>query len=173
MTVANTPPSKVWMGKPDVKGGAEPNGDSKPRCLGQCWPTSPRRRETASAGCGASLAAAAYSASEGLRTIVIERGAPGGQAGTSSRIENYLGFPTGVSGDELARRALQQARSSASRLPSEKAAWSSRSSTNFSAAPPGERIWPAALVRSKRWNLWHETRAGVKVLALQRAEEES
>ena len=49
-------------------------------------------------------------ASEGLRTLVIEREAPGGQAGTSSRIENYLGFPNGVSGDELAARALQQAR---------------------------------------------------------------
>jgi thioredoxin reductase (NADPH) len=57
----------------------------------------------------AGLAAAVYGASEGLRTIVIEREAPGGQAETSSRIENYLGFPTGVSGDELARRALQQA----------------------------------------------------------------
>jgi len=58
----------------------------------------------------AGLAAAVYGASEGLRTIVIEREAPGGQAGTSSRIENYLGFPNGVSGDELASRALQQAR---------------------------------------------------------------
>jgi thioredoxin reductase (NADPH) len=58
----------------------------------------------------AGLAAAVYGASEGLRTIVIEREAPGGQAGTSSRIENYLGFPSGVSGDELASRALQQAR---------------------------------------------------------------
>jgi thioredoxin reductase (NADPH) len=57
----------------------------------------------------AGLAAAVYGASEGLRTIVVEREAPGGQAETSSRIENYLGFPTGVSGDELARRALQQA----------------------------------------------------------------
>ena len=57
----------------------------------------------------AGLAAAVYGASEGLRTIVIEREAPGGQAGTSSRIENYLGFPSGVSGDELASRALQQA----------------------------------------------------------------
>jgi len=56
----------------------------------------------------AGLAAAVYGASEGLRTLVIEREAPGGQAETSSRIENYLGFPTGVSGDELARRALQQ-----------------------------------------------------------------
>lgn len=58
----------------------------------------------------AGLAAAVYGASEGLRTIVVEREAPGGQAGTSSRIENYLGFPNGVSGDELASRALQQAR---------------------------------------------------------------
>ncbi len=57
----------------------------------------------------AGLAAAVYGASEGLRTLVIEREAPGGQAETSSRIENYLGFPTGVSGDELSRRALQQA----------------------------------------------------------------
>jgi thioredoxin reductase (NADPH) len=58
----------------------------------------------------AGLAAAVYGASEGLRTIVVEREAPGGQAGTSSRIENYLGFPSGVSGDELASRALSQAR---------------------------------------------------------------
>ena len=58
----------------------------------------------------AGLAAAVYGASEGLRTIVVEREAPGGQAGTSSRIENYLGFHDGVSGDELASRALRQAR---------------------------------------------------------------
>ncbi len=57
----------------------------------------------------AGLAAAVYGASEGLRTIVVEREAPGGQAGTSSRIENYLGFPNGISGDELASRALRQA----------------------------------------------------------------
>jgi len=58
----------------------------------------------------AGLAAAVYGASEGLRTLVVEREAPGGQAGTSSRIENYLGFPSGISGDELANRALRQAR---------------------------------------------------------------
>ena len=58
----------------------------------------------------AGLAAAVYAASEGLSTVVVEREAPGGQAGTSSRIENYLGFPNGVSGDELASRALQQAK---------------------------------------------------------------
>lgn len=58
----------------------------------------------------AGLAAAVYGASEGLRTVLIEREAPGGQAGQSSRIENYLGFPNGLSGSELARRALDQAR---------------------------------------------------------------
>jgi len=67
--------------------------------------------DTLIVGAGPSgLAAAVYGASEGLRTVVVEREAPGGQAGTSSRIENYLGFPSGVSGDELGSRALQQAR---------------------------------------------------------------
>jgi thioredoxin reductase (NADPH) len=55
------------------------------------------------------LAAAVYGASEGLATALIERRAPGGQAGTSSRIENYLGFPNGLSGAELSRRAIAQA----------------------------------------------------------------
>jgi thioredoxin reductase (NADPH) len=57
----------------------------------------------------AGLAAAVYGASEGLSTVLIEREAPGGQAGTSSRIENYLGFPKGISGADLARRAIAQA----------------------------------------------------------------
>ena len=57
----------------------------------------------------AGLAAGVYGASEGLRTLLVEQEAPGGQAGTSSRIENYLGFPAGVSGGELARRAVTQA----------------------------------------------------------------
>src|ERR1700682_6484605 len=57
----------------------------------------------------AGLAAAVYGASEGLHTVIIEREAPGGQAGMSSRIENYLGFPTGLSGGDLARRAVVQA----------------------------------------------------------------
>ena len=57
----------------------------------------------------AGLAAAVYGASEGLQTLVVECEAPGGQAGTSSRIENYLGFPKGLSGSELSRRALAQA----------------------------------------------------------------
>jgi thioredoxin reductase (NADPH) len=58
----------------------------------------------------AGLAGAVYGASEGLKTLVIERHAPGGQAGMSSRIENYLGFPSGLSGADLARRAVAQAK---------------------------------------------------------------
>ena len=58
----------------------------------------------------AGLAAAVYGASEGLRTVMVESEAPGGQAGQSSRIENYLGFPSGLSGSDLARRATTQAR---------------------------------------------------------------
>lgn len=57
----------------------------------------------------AGLAAAVYGASEGLRTLLLEREAPGGQAGTTSRIENYLGFPAGLTGADLARRAVAQA----------------------------------------------------------------
>jgi thioredoxin reductase (NADPH) len=58
----------------------------------------------------AGLAAAVYGASEGLKTLLVERSAPGGQAGMSSRIENYLGFPSGLTGADLARRAFTQAR---------------------------------------------------------------
>ena len=57
----------------------------------------------------AGLAAAVYAASEGLDVLVLESNAPGGQAGSSSKIENYLGFPTGISGQELAARAYTQA----------------------------------------------------------------
>ncbi|HWH15764.1 MAG TPA: FAD-dependent oxidoreductase, partial [Miltoncostaeaceae bacterium] len=118
---------------PDAEGrwgGALPAGDDLPaiRVIGGKTVLRPRHRRVAEllglateaaradydvvvAGAGpAGLAAAVYGASEGLCTLVIEREAPGGQAGTSSRIENYLGFPAGVSGDELASRALQQAR---------------------------------------------------------------
>ncbi|HLL83414.1 MAG TPA: FAD-dependent oxidoreductase, partial [Longimicrobium sp.] len=67
--------------------------------------------ELAIVGAGPSgLAAAVYGASEGLRTVMVEREAPGGQAGQSSRIENYLGFPAGLSGADLTRRAVMQAR---------------------------------------------------------------
>jgi thioredoxin reductase (NADPH) len=65
----------------------------------------------------AGLAAAVYAASEGLNTLVLERTGPGGQAGRSMRIENYLGFPTGVTGSELAERAVVQAGKFGARLP--------------------------------------------------------
>jgi thioredoxin reductase (NADPH) len=58
----------------------------------------------------AGLAAAVYAGSEGLKCLVVERGTPGGQAGSSPKIENYLGFPSGISGDDLARRAVSQAK---------------------------------------------------------------
>lgn len=65
--------------------------------------------DVAIVGAGPSgLAAAVYGGSEGLKTVIVERRAPGGQAGTSSRIENYLGFPNGISGSDLSRRALTQ-----------------------------------------------------------------
>jgi len=76
-----------------------------------------RIHDVAVVGAGpAGLAAAVYAASEGLDTIVIEALAPGGQAGTSSRIENYLGFPTGISGQALAGRAQVQAQKFGARL---------------------------------------------------------
>ena len=65
----------------------------------------------------AGLAAAVYGASEGLSTVVLERTAPGGQAGRSMRIENYLGFPTGITGGELADRAVLQASKFGAALP--------------------------------------------------------
>src|SRR5262249_57037729 len=66
-------------------------------------------RDVVTVGAGpAGLAAAVYAASEGLDVLVLEHTAPGGQAGSSSRIENYLGFPTGISGQALAGRALMQ-----------------------------------------------------------------
>ena len=76
-------------------------------------PTRPRLPEYDAVVIGggpAGLAAAVYGASEGLRTVMVEREAPGGQAGQSSRIENYLGFPAGLTGSDLARRATDQAR---------------------------------------------------------------
>lgn len=81
----------------------------------------------------AGLSAAVYGASEGLSTLVLENQAMGGQAGTSSRIRNYLGFPAGISGDELAERAFQQA-------------WMFGAEFVFingaAALSPQEKIWP-------------------------------
>ena len=89
--------------------------DPAPRDIGERVGLSTRARlpfyELAIVGGGpAGLAAAVYGASEGLKTVLVEHEAPGGQAGTTSRIENYLGFPAGLSGGDLARRALTQAR---------------------------------------------------------------
>jgi thioredoxin reductase (NADPH) len=77
------------------------------------FPTVPKRDhyDVVIAGAGpAGMAAAVYGASEGLNVLLVERTAAGGQAGTSSRIENYLGFPAGISGDELTERAIKQAK---------------------------------------------------------------
>ena len=80
-------------------------------CVGLATKPSRAEYDVAIIGGGpGGISAAVYGAAEGLRTILIEGEAPGGQAGTSSRIENYLGFPFGVSGGELASRALRQAR---------------------------------------------------------------
>ena len=80
-----------------------------PRASTAAW-TATQVRDVIIVGAGpAGLAAAVYAASEGLDVLVIETRAPGGQAGSSSKIENYLGFPTGVSGQELASRATTQA----------------------------------------------------------------
>ncbi|MEB3280593.1 MAG: FAD-dependent oxidoreductase [Lyngbya sp.] len=76
----------------------------------QTQPTNPFYDLIIIGGGPSGLAAAVYGASEGLRTVMVEREAPGGQAGTSSRIENYLGFPVGLSGGDLARRAVTQAK---------------------------------------------------------------
>ena len=101
------PAIRVIDGKTAVK----PHLRRVAELLGVDTEASAAEYDTVIVGAGpAGLAAAVYGASEGLRTIVVEREAPGGQAGTSSRIENYLGFPSGVSGDELASRALRQAR---------------------------------------------------------------
>ena len=70
----------------------------------------PQLRDVVVIGAGpAGLAAAVYAASEGLEVLVLEAKAPGGQAGSSSKIENYLGFPTGILGQDLAERAFTQA----------------------------------------------------------------
>jgi thioredoxin reductase (NADPH) len=94
----------------------------------------------------AGLAAAVYGASEGLRTLVIEREAPGGQAETSSRIENYLGFPTGVSGEELARRAIQQTHRLGAEVAVTRSALAIDPTTKIVTLDGGERVSARTLI---------------------------
>lgn len=95
-----------------------PSNEELGDCLGISEPLDPALvTDMAVVGAGpAGLAAAVYATSEGVRTVVLESEAPGGQAGTSSRIENYLGFPTGLSGQELAARAQVQAQKFGARI---------------------------------------------------------
>jgi len=98
------------------------------------------------------LAAAVYGASEGLRTLMIEGDAPGGQAGTSSRIENYLGFPAGISGMELAERAVVQANRFGARIavPAEAVGLEQRDGTNVVRLADGGISGRGAVRRRKR-----------------------
>ncbi|HTC32989.1 MAG TPA: FAD-dependent oxidoreductase [Bryobacteraceae bacterium] len=96
---------------PDGKCVSEPNTQDLAERLGLRTRAGLEFYDLAIVGGGpAGLAAAVYGASEGLKTIMVEREAPGGQAGLSGRIENYLGFPSGLTGGDLARRAVAQAR---------------------------------------------------------------
>ena len=95
---------------PDGQAVAQPDRQELARHLGLLAAARQELYDVVIVGAGpAGLAAAVYGASEGLRTLLIEREPPGGQAGSSSRIENYLGFPTGLSGSELTHRAWTQA----------------------------------------------------------------
>ena len=96
---------------PDGTTFSEPLGAALAEKLGLPTHAEQRFYDLLIVGAGpAGLAAAVYATSEGLRTALVEHEAPGGQAGTSSRIENYLGFPAGLSGSDLTRRAIAQAR---------------------------------------------------------------
>ena len=103
---ANLP--AVYFEEGDVL--AAPSAETLADKLGMTAQTGDTMYDVVIIGAGpAGLAAAVYGASEGLNTLLVERRAPGGQAGTSSRIENYLGFPSGLSGSQLAQRAITQA----------------------------------------------------------------
>lgn len=96
---------------PDGTWASRPSNEEMARRIGLRTELSARSYDLAVIGAGpAGLAAGVYAASEGLSTLLIEGEAPGGRAGMSSRIENYLGFPVGLSGGDLARRAVAQAK---------------------------------------------------------------
>jgi thioredoxin reductase (NADPH) len=105
---ANEIPVLIYRGQLVLR---NPNNQQLAECLGFNESTNQSQvRDLVIIGAGPSgLAAAVYGASEGLDVLVLETSSPGGQAGSSSRIENYLGFPTGISGQELAGRAYNQA----------------------------------------------------------------
>ena len=107
IAVADTPVvtnGDLWLLK-------NPSNEKLAELLGIKTPLKDTVYDLAVVGAGpAGLAAAVYGASEGLNTVVLEKTAPGGQAGSSSKIENYMGFPTGISGTELANRAYLQAK---------------------------------------------------------------
>jgi thioredoxin reductase (NADPH) len=95
---------------PDGRIMEDPSDEDIARSSGTTIDPSGDRYDLVIVGCGpAGLSAAVYGASEGLRTVVIDSGSIGGQATSSSSIRNYLGFPRGVTGADLARRAYQQA----------------------------------------------------------------
>jgi thioredoxin reductase (NADPH) len=108
-------PVVAWGQKPLLR---NPSDRALGEALGLRRPLDRAVHDLIVVGAGpAGLAAAVYGASEGLRTLVLERSGPGGQAGRSMRIENYLGFPTGITGSELAGRAVLQANKFGARLP--------------------------------------------------------
>jgi thioredoxin reductase (NADPH) len=108
-------PVVAWGGKILLR---NPSTRELSEALGIRQPLENTVYDLAVVGAGpAGLAAAVYAASEGLNTVVLERSGPGGQAGHSTRIENYLGFPTGISGSELAERAVVQAGKFGAHLP--------------------------------------------------------
>src|SRR6266446_1451351 len=115
MTEADTP--VVALGDGDLLLLRNPSNRQLADAIGIHQPVEEAVYDLVVVGAGpAGLAAAVYAASEGLRTVLLESIAPGGQAGSSMRIENYLGFPTGVTGAELAERAILQANKFGARL---------------------------------------------------------
>jgi len=134
-------PLVIWAGKHLLR---NPSNAELGRLLGlRTSPAPGRVIDLVVVGAGpAGLAAAVYGASDGLDTVVLDGVATGGQAGTSSRIENYLGFPEGIPGGDLADRALIQARKFGARLsvPSEAVRLEQRADCHVVAVDGGEEF---------------------------------